>query len=259
MDWIHKHIDDYCRWLKDNTCIRKDVGTDWYAISTPFVGLFNDHIEIFAKKEGNGIILSDDGDTLRNLSLIGVDFSRSEKRKEMLESVINTHGISIENDELIVRCTVQDFPFKKQALVTAIMNIGDFEYLASHKVASIFQEDVREYLDSKDVNYTSSIYLRGTSGLDYNFNFFLSGEDTDLCIKTYDVIKQDYVTSLLYCVSDVQNARQRVSKKKFKSLIIINDQLREPSPKLVSVLKDNQVDVVLWSARNEMDRMLTLN
>lgn len=259
MDWIHKQIDGYCRWLRDNTCIRKDVGTDWYAISTPFVGLFNDHIEIFVKKEGDGIILSDDGATLRNLSLIGVDFARSDKRKEMLDSVINPHGVKLEDGELVVRCGMQDFPFKKQALVTAIMNVCDFEYIASHRVSSLFQEDVQVYLDSKDVNYSSSIYMRGSSGLDYNFNFFISGKNTDLCIKTYDIIKQDYVTSLLYCVSDVQNARLRVSKKKFRSLIIVNDQYREPSQKLVSVLKDNQVDVVLWSAKQEMDNMLAMN
>lgn len=259
MDWIHKQIDNYCRWLKDNTCIRKDVGTDWYAISTPFIGMFNDHIEIYVKKEGDNIILSDDGETLRNLSLIGVDFNRSEKRKEMLDAVLRTHGVSLEDRELVIKCYVQDFPFKKHALVTAIMNVCDFEYLASHKVSSLFQEDVQEYLDSKDINYTSSIYLRGNSGLDYNFNFFLSGKDTDLCIKTYDIIKQDYVTSLLYCVSDVQNARQRVSKKIFKSLIIINDRLKEPPQRLVNVLKDNQVDVVLWSDRQEMDKILALN
>ena len=259
MDWIRKRIDDYCRWLRDNTCIRKDVGTEWYAISTPFIGLFNDHIEIYVKKEGNSIILSDDGETLRNLSLAGVDFNRSEKRKEMLDSVLRTHGVALEDGELVIRCYTQDFPFKKHALVTAIMNVCDFEYLSSHKVSSLFHEDVREYLDSREITYASSINLLGASGLDYNFNFLLSGRNTDLCIKTYDIIKQDYVTSLLYCISDVQNARQHISKKKFRSLIVINDQIKEPPQRLVSVLKDNQVDVVLWSLRQEMDKMLVLN
>lgn len=256
MEWIRKQIDDYCRWLKDNTIARKDTGTGWYAISTPFIGMFNDHIEIYVKKTSDFIYLSDDGETLNNLSFVGVDFTRSEKRKEMLDSILRTYGVSLENGELTVKASVHDFPFKKHSLVTAIMNVCDLEFLATRKVASIFSDDVRDYLDSKDVRYNSSIYLRGNSGLDYNFNFCVAGRETELGIKTYEIIKQDYVTSFLYCMSDVQNARKQVSKKKFKSLIIINDRIREPSSKLVNILKENDVDVVLWSEKQSIDRLI---
>ena len=69
MDWINEKISEYYNWLKDNTAVREDKGTGWFAISTPFAGLFNDNIEIFVKKvSGSEIILSDDGETISNLS-----------------------------------------------------------------------------------------------------------------------------------------------------------------------------------------------
>ena len=70
MGWIDNRIAEYYQWLKDNTAIREDKGTGWGSVSTPFVGLFNDNIEIFVKKESDTkILLSDDGETIENLFL----------------------------------------------------------------------------------------------------------------------------------------------------------------------------------------------
>ena len=49
MEWIDNKIAEYYSWLKDNTAIKEDKGTGWFSVSTPFVGLFNDNIEIFIK------------------------------------------------------------------------------------------------------------------------------------------------------------------------------------------------------------------
>lgn len=80
MEWIDNKIAEYYSWLKDNTAIKEDKGTGWFSVSTPFVGLFNDNIEIFIKKVSESeIILSDDGETIGNLKMSGVDISRSSK------------------------------------------------------------------------------------------------------------------------------------------------------------------------------------
>ena len=85
MGWIDNRIAEYYQWLKDNTAIREDKGTGWFSVSTPFVGLFNDNIEIFVKKESETkILLSDDGETIENLFLSGVDVLRSQKRKDYM-------------------------------------------------------------------------------------------------------------------------------------------------------------------------------
>ena len=53
MDWIDEKISEYYNWLKDNTAVREDKGTGWFAISTSFAGLFNDNIEILSKRNLN--------------------------------------------------------------------------------------------------------------------------------------------------------------------------------------------------------------
>lgn len=96
MGWIDSKIAEYYQWLKDNTAVREDKGTGWFAVSTPFVGLFNDTIDIFVKKESETkILLSDDGETIENLFVSGVDVLRSPKRKEYMQKVANNFGIKI--------------------------------------------------------------------------------------------------------------------------------------------------------------------
>ena len=68
MNWINDLMNDYYAFLKEKTIVTPN-SSNWVEISTPFVGLFNDAIDIYAKKEGNKIILSDDGNTMRDLEL----------------------------------------------------------------------------------------------------------------------------------------------------------------------------------------------
>ena len=116
MSWIDEKINEYYQWLKDNTAIREDKGAGWFTVDTPFAGLFNDHIEIFVKKKSETeILLSDDGETLCNLSLSGVDVSRSPKRKEYLQKILNNYGVRLHGDEIFVTSNGADFAKKKHA------------------------------------------------------------------------------------------------------------------------------------------------
>ena len=48
--WIDELINDYYKFLRERTFAITDTGTDWAVISTPFMGAFNDTLEIYAKK-----------------------------------------------------------------------------------------------------------------------------------------------------------------------------------------------------------------
>lgn len=74
MRWIDKLINDYYGFLRQKTVITELPSSEWIEISTPFTDVFNDTIEIYAKRANGKIILSDDGRTLKNLELSGMVF-----------------------------------------------------------------------------------------------------------------------------------------------------------------------------------------
>ena len=139
MNWIDQLIDDYYQFLRQKTVITELPSSEWVEISTPFTDVFNDTIEIYAKKGNGKIILSDDGQTLKNLELSGVEISRSQNRKEMLERILLNYGVRLENKELIAESTENTFPQKKLNLLAAISEANDLYVLAKHTVASLFR------------------------------------------------------------------------------------------------------------------------
>ena len=250
MGWIDDKISEYYQWLKDNTAIREDKGTGWFAVGTPFVGLFNDHIEIFVKKKSETeILLSDDGETLCNLSSSGVDVSRSPKRREYLQKILNNYGVRLEGEEFSVTSNGADFAKKKHALVSAIISASEMDMLANTNITSMFSEDVMAFADGKGVLYTPMFIVRGKSGLDFSFDFQVAGRQSELAVKTFNSLKQNNLSSYLFCLGDVREARESTSGKKFKSLAIVNDTETRPSEKLIDALHTYDTDVLLWSER----------
>lgn len=250
MEWIDAKIAEYYSWLKDNTAIREDKGTGWFAVSTPFVGLFNDNIEIFVKKISESeIILSDDGETVGNLKMSGVDVSRSSKRRSYLQKILSNHGISVNGEELYVKSNGADFAKKKHALISAIMNISDMSLLVKDNISSLFSEDVMAFADLCNVIYTPSFIVRGKSGLDFNFDFQIAGRESELVVKSFNTLRQDNVSSYLFCVSDTKEEREKQTGKSFRSLAIVNDAV-QPSDKLIEALHLYGTNVTLWKNKS---------
>lgn len=259
MSWIDERIETYYQWLKDNTAIKEDIGTGWSSVSTPFVGLFNDCIEIFIKKEEDKILLSDDSLTIENLTSLGMDIARSPKRMEFIKYVLRNYGVQLVDKELTVVSSEKDFPQKKHALISAISEISDLGITAKHTVASVFVEDVQTYLIERDVTFTPQFIAKGSTGLEFNFDFHIAGKKSELVIKPFNSLNQGAVERFLFSWQDIKDTRESVTKKEMKSLAVINDTVNEPKREYIEAFKSKNADVLFWSLRNTKEYSDKLN
>lgn len=259
MSWIDERIETYYQWLKDNTAIKEDIGTGWSSVSTPFVGLFNDCIEIFIKKEEDKILLSDDSLTIENLTLLGVDIARSPQRMEFIKYVLRNYGVQLVDKELTVVSSEKDFPQKKHALISAISEISDLGITAKHTVASVFVEDVQTYLIERDVTFTPQFIAKGSTGLEFNFDFHIAGKKSELVIKPFNSLNQGAVERFLFSWQDIKDTRESVTKKEMKSLAVINDTVNAPKREYIEAFKSKNADVLFWSLRNTKEYSDKLN
>lgn len=258
MNWLEESINQYYNWLKEKTYTRMDEQSGWIAISTPFMGLFNDPIEIYVKKDGDYILLSDDGMTLRNLDLVGVNVSRPQKRKEWLDSVLLNYGITLENDELCVKSKQNEFVQKKHNMICAISEISDMEITAKHIVSSLFKEDVKQLLDEQNIIYTPQFITKGNTGLEFTFDFQLAGREKEIVIKSFNSLNKINVPNFLFSLDDIKPLREKTSGKELCSLAIINDIDKEIKPEYISALSSKNTDVIFWSERNKPDNLKKL-
>ena len=103
-------IENYFRWLKDNTAI-KLINNDWTEITTPYLDRHNDCLQIYVKKENNNIIITDDGSVIDDLTLSGC-LLNTPRRMEILNTTIRGFGVSLENNQLVVNTCIDNFPQK---------------------------------------------------------------------------------------------------------------------------------------------------
>ncbi len=163
-------INEYLRWLKEEQEVTAVDGS--CQISTPFLDRHNDAIEIFVEKKDGSLRLTDDGYTIRDLRASGMEFS-PEKRKAHLHAVLNGFGVRLENEEICVLGSLEDFPQEKHNLVQAILAVNDMFVMAEEHVLSLFKEDVALVLEANRMPAFLDFKLSGKSGFDHKFDFGL--------------------------------------------------------------------------------------
>jgi len=256
MNWIEQYIEDYYNFLKEKTKISELSNTGWYEISTPFINVFNDTIDIYAKRENEKIILSDDGDTIRNLELSGVDIFRSQNRKELLERIKLNYGIRIGNNkELITEANESDFSQKKHNLISAISEANEFYVLAKHTISSIFREDVKNYFDDLEIVYTPYFISKGSTGLEFTFDFQIAYKKSELLIKAFNSVNKLNLPNFLFTWDDVRQIREKQTDKKIIGLAVINNEESEIKNEYLEALKNKGTEYILWNERNKIENI----
>lgn len=258
MSWIEPLMDSYYSFLKEKTILSPESSSGWIQISTPFIGIFNDALEIYAKREKGKILLSDDGQTLKNLELSGVPISRSSKRKELVEQVLLNYGVRLEDHELVVEADENNFPQKKLNLISAISETNDLYFLAKHTVASVFREDVKLYLDEQDIIYTQHFISRGSTGLEFTFDFQIAYRHSEIVIKAFNSINKMNLPHFLFTWSDIKKVREKQSGKKVMGLAVVNDIEYGVKDEFLEALNKEGADYILWSNRHEAANILKL-
>ena len=250
-NWVENSINEYHKWFRDKTQIAKNEMTGWYSITTPFMGLFNDSIEIYAKLENDKIVLSDDGLTLSNLELAGSPISRSPKRKEWLDMILLNYGVILtESNELQTIGTERDFPQKKFNLISAISEISDIAVMAKHTVSSLFKEDVRTFFDEQQIIYTPEFIAKGSTGIEFTFDFQIAGRENELVVKSFNSLNKINVPNFLFGWEDIKESREKISGKKLGGIAIINDFDKEMKTEYIDALESKGAIPILWTKRN---------
>lgn len=248
---IESLINDYYTFLKEKTVIQSDGLSGWIQISTPMLDVYNDSIDLYAKQQNGNILLSDDGQTLRNLDLNGVSLSRSHKRKQLIKQILLNYGVhwNNESNELLIEANEKNFPQRKLNLLSAIVETNNLYFLSENHVASVFSEDVKAYLDEQEIIYTPHFISRGSTGLEFTFDFQIASRKLELVIKAFSTINSMNLPHFLFAWEDIKKVREQQTGKQITGLAIIND-IKEIKPEYLEALRAKKAKYMLWSQRH---------
>lgn len=240
-------INEYIKWIKDNTVTKTVEEGKICLISTPFLDRHNDHLDIYMLKNNGTIKLTDNGYTIADLKMSGFEVN-TPKRENILKTALNGFGVKMNgNDELFVEATTQNIGQKKHYLLQAILAVNDMFNLAQETVYSLFKEDVELYFRSNDIFFSKDIKLTGKSGFDHNIDFLIpaSKNKAERLIKAINTAKKDSILSSIMAFNDINQTRETLTK----NFVVYNDIEKEVSNDVISALDNYDVKHIPWSKR----------
>lgn len=244
---IDKLLNEYREWLKDKTTLR-EVDSNWVEITTPYIDRHNDSLQIYARRENGGFLLSDDSYIIHDLEASGCNL-QTEKRQGLLRMTLNGFGVKLQNEALQVHATAQTFPLRKHSLIQAMLAVNDLFYLAKPVVESLFFEDVVSWLDANDVRYTPKIKLTGTSGFDHLFDFVIpkSRKQPERIVQAINRPTRDSAESFIFAWSDTREVRAAESK----AYAVLNDDAHPIPSGVLDAFRNCKIHPIPWSQRIE--------
>lgn len=250
-------INDYIRWIKDNTIVKSLEQNKICSISTPFLDRHNDHIEIYLIKSDQNFTLTDNAYTIADLKMSGFEFN-TPKREHILRTALNGFGVKInEKNELFIDASISNIGQKKHYLIQAILTVNDMFNLSQESIYSLFKEDVEIYFKQNDIFYSKDIKLSGKSGFDHNIDFLIPSfkQKPEKLIKTINTIKKEGIMTAIMAFNDIHQMRETETL----NIVIYNDLEKKVSNDTLGALDSYNIKHIPWSKRQEFIYDFSLN
>jgi hypothetical protein len=245
---IEKLLNDYRAWLKDRTTLR-EVNDEWIEITTPYLDRHNDALQIYARQQNGGYLLTDDSYTIHDLESSGCMLNTG-KRQDLLRMTLSGFGVKLHDEALEIHASAETFPLRKHNLIQAMLAVNDLFYLAKPMVESLFFEDVIAWLDANDIRYTPKAKFTGISGYDHLFDFVIpkSRKQPERMIQAINRPTRDSAEAFIYAWSDTREVRSPESK----AYAVLNDAEQSISGGVMDAFRNYSIQPVPWSHRAEV-------
>lgn len=223
-------------------------------IITPYTNHLNDRIRIYVEYLDSGKIrLSDDGITIDELGMAGIDIN-APTRQKILKDILRNFGLSIANDVIFtIANPASQFPQKKINLLQGILQIYDILFTSKETSYGIFQEEVQDFLFENDFGGTPNPKLVGASGIQHSIDYSIGPTKSrpHTLIKLLnnptfnDVVAQQYVSSDL--------EKGLITPKSSVRFVIIGNDKKNKLPKKAAIAaEDIGIGLIPWSNKSEI-------
>ncbi|MEB6242399.1 DUF1828 domain-containing protein [Staphylococcus gallinarum] len=248
----------YLKWYRENLTF-KDISNNLIRIDSPFKDSGMDDIVLYASYNPNNhkIKLTDDGYTVFNLEMHGINIKNSKKRKSIFSESLSSYGVQFDDntEEIYVETIFNNFSKNKHRLLQCLIFINDMYILAKPTVEKIFTEDVATKLDQHEIVYSKDLPLVSPSGMVHKFDFVIPAPKNkkEKFIKAIAAPNNNLVIKAT--VTDV-NAAKNINRSRDNQFIcILNDTKNSVNIQMENYLNESGIKTMNYS---EMDEKINL-
>ncbi|HXX69639.1 MAG TPA: DUF1828 domain-containing protein [Polyangiaceae bacterium] len=167
--------------------LRCDETSAGLRLRTVFEHPDGDLIDIFLVQADGRVLLTDYGEALRHLDVLGFDAMNTPKKRAMFNAAIANLNVQESEGRLEVSASAddpKDLATKIFRLGQAAVRVGDLIFLARELSPRFFRDDVREFLAEHKFPIEDSPQVLGRSGQGYTLDFRIRRKTRPLIVKT---------------------------------------------------------------------------
>ncbi|HIY57480.1 MAG TPA: DUF1828 domain-containing protein [Candidatus Tetragenococcus pullicola] len=223
-------------------------------IVTPFTNHLNDRIAIYVELTKDGQIkLSDDGVTLDELSMMGLDY-KTITRNKILMDILKNYQLYLENETIYtVAKSKSQFPQKKLNLIQGLLSVYDMLFTIKENTVGIFQEEVFDFFFENDFGGTEKPKLTGASGIIHSVDYSLGAtkKRPQTLFKLLNNPTFSDVAAQQYISDDLKKGLHK-PKISVRYVIIGNDTKNKIPVNSLIASNDMNIDLIPWSQKEEI-------
>jgi hypothetical protein len=250
-------IELYADWLKERSTEREIEG-GWTELTLPFLDRHNDHLRVFVRQGHDGLRITDEGRTIRDLGRAGCDLKAPAKRRLLAEKILKGLGLSsdlIDAGEIATIAVNGDFPRKLNSVLLSMLAIDGLANVSPSNMAAPFKEDVAGWLRAIGAHAVRGAKFTGRSGVQHEFDFQIPPTPTTPLRVIHSVAVPDkvHIQSLAYLVIDTREAIKNEGTAEFYAALNDSSPI---SKKQYLTLLSHEITPMKWSKRDEHARRL---
>ncbi|MEB8060592.1 DUF1828 domain-containing protein [Staphylococcus xylosus] len=252
MEIIEKKMDEYFKWLKEKYKYKKL--DDSMEITTPFKNHLNDYIRIYMDvNTNNKIRLSDDGLTLNELDMYGIDV-KTKTRQMIITTTLNQFNLKLVNDEIVTDAAFENFAQAKHNILQGILKVYDLTMTIKTNISNLFYEEVYDFLYEEEIGGSDKVSVAGESGINYTIDYILppSKSKSEILINFANNLDFNKITSNSFTYRDVKNNRPNRNRLQPKMKVIANDEENTIPNKVLQAAEYEGIDILPWSDKQKI-------
>lgn len=240
----------YFKWIDRKIQFTPSKEKDYMTITTPFLDMYNDYIEVvITKGKNSNYVISDDGYTLDELGLLDVNLNKKSKRKDYFQSILINFGVKEKNEELLIEFNdISKFPDAQNRLVQCMLQVFDLLQTSKNNVIQYFKEDVTNFFINNNIAVGEDLSLLGKSGRNSKFDIVIgrTRKKRQQAIKVVNTPTASNIANPLFRIIDV-----RESQPNTDFAVIANNVNNPISSDFKSAFLSYQVPVYSWSDKEK--------
>ncbi|MGX7070406.1 DUF1828 domain-containing protein [Gemella bergeri] len=249
--------EEYMNYISKNTHMNLLAG-DSYEVNTLYTNAYGDGISFTIKYDGNHYILTDDGFTLWELQLNGIDLTKKNKRYQLLKSILNYNGLELSGEEIIKKTKRQNLGQAIHDMTQVLLNVYDLSLLHPQTVQSHFLDDVRGYFDGNaDYNVFPDLSITGKSRIEHKFNFLMMSKGKYKLVQVHNKITKDKLHFILASWLDTtENRIKSYGRNESLSIIISPDGYQELKEEYQEALSEYDINIINFEDKKKLKTQL---